>query len=82
VWRVGPDRDRLVQRVDPAATAAMVEASSPMDTASPAYFPGGQVSDNASALAVTSLAAPGVSMAAVFALAPDELMVVFRRENV
>ena len=34
VWRVGPDRDRLVRRVDPAATAAMVEASSPMDTAS------------------------------------------------
>jgi hypothetical protein len=41
-----------------------------------AYFPGGQVSDDASALAVTSLAEPGVSMAAVFALVLDKLMVV------
>lgn len=47
----------------------------------PACLPGGQVSDDASALAVTSLAASGVSMAAVFALVLYELMVVSRRES-
>jgi hypothetical protein len=34
VWRVGPNRDRLVRRVDPTATAAFVRASSPGDVAS------------------------------------------------
>jgi hypothetical protein len=34
VWRVGPNHDRLVRRVDPTATSAFVEASSPDDTAS------------------------------------------------
>ena len=34
VWRVGPNGDRLVRRVDPTSTASFVEASSPSDTAS------------------------------------------------
>lgn len=34
VWRVGPDRDHLVRRVDPTATASFVQASSPDDEAS------------------------------------------------
>jgi hypothetical protein len=34
VWQVGPDQDCLVRRVDPTATAAFVQASSPSDVAS------------------------------------------------
>ena len=34
VWRVGPNYDRLVRRVDPTATASLVEASSPDSVAS------------------------------------------------
>jgi hypothetical protein len=33
VWRVGPNCDRLVRRVDPTATGAFVQASSPGDVA-------------------------------------------------
>jgi len=34
VWRIGPNKDRLVRRVDPTATSAFVQASSPDDIAS------------------------------------------------
>jgi len=33
-WQVGPNRDRLIRRVDPTATASLGDASSPNDVAS------------------------------------------------
>lgn len=32
-WQVGPNRDRLVRRIDPAGTAAFIDVSSPSDIA-------------------------------------------------